>query len=360
VEPGQVAAPLLAWFERHGRKDLPWQRDPSPYRVWVSEIMLQQTRVAVVIPYFKRFITRFPCVTDLAEADLDEVLHLWSGLGYYARARNLHKAAAIIASEFQGHFPEDIRQVRELPGIGQSTAGAILSLALGQRHPILDGNVKRILARCFSVSGWPGRNEVLRRLWKLAEACTPTDRVGAYNQALMDLGATLCTRGRPNCGFCPLARGCRALARGEPTAFPESRPRKILPVRALRMLLVRNPVGEVLLERRPPAGIWGGLWSLPECGPHLDAVDWCRQHLGVSPHRVEKLPVRRHTFSHFHLDITPLRVELPHGSAVIADSGRGAWCDPHRPGTLGVAAPVARILRELADDLQIPEKGDTT
>lgn len=340
---------MLAWFEQYGRKDLPWQRDPSPYRVWVSEIMLQQTRVAVVLPYFELFLARFPSVADLAAADRDQVLYLWSGLGYYARARNLHRAAGLIVADYGGHFPHDIRRLQDLPGIGRSTAGAILSLALGQRHPILDGNAKRVLARCFAVPGWPGRGPVLRRLWELVEACTPKQEVRAYNQAIMDLGATLCTRHEPGCGRCPLAHGCMARLAGEPMAFPEPKPRTTLPVRDARLLVVRNPAGEVLLERRPPTGIWGGLWSLPECGPGQDAADWCRQHLGVLPHRVEVLPARRHTFSHFLLDIRPLQVELQSESEAVADVDRAFWCDPRRPSTVGLAAPIARILREITD-----------
>jgi len=351
VETDRIAGPLLAWFEQHGRKDLPWQRDPSPYRVWVSEIMLQQTQVAVVLSYFERFLARFPSLTDLAAADLDQVLHLWSGLGYYARARNLHRAAGLIVADHDGHFPHDIRQVRELPGIERSTAGAILSLALGQRHPILDGNAKRVLVRCFAVPGWPGRGAVQRRLWALAEACTPQIGARAYNQAMMDLGATLCTRHQPSCDRCPLAHGCMALRQGKPTAFPEPKPRTSLPVRKSRLLVVHNPAGEVLLEPRAPTGIWGGLWSLPECGPGQDVADWCRQRLGVVPRRVEMLPARRHTFSHFLLDIRPLRVELQSWPQVIADGDQTLWCDPRQPIALGLAAPVARILREITDTL---------
>lgn len=349
METEQLAASLLTWFDRHGRKDLPWQREPDPYRVWVSEIMLQQTRVAVVIPFFERFIARFPALKDLAEADRDEVLRLWSGLGYYARARNLHKAATVIMSKHGGRFPADIGKAMDLPGIGRSTAGAILSLALGQRHPILDGNAKRVLARCFAVPGWPGRTAVLRRLWELAEACTPRERVHSYNQAMMDLGATLCTRNRPSCGGCPLAHGCLALSQGAPTAFPEPKPHKTLPIRASRMLVVRNRAGEVLLERRPPAGVWGGLWSLPECGLRQDVADWCRQRLGVLPLRVEMLPGRRHSFSHFHLDIEPIQIELRSGYEAIVEDDRTLWCTAERRGELGLAAPIARILREIAD-----------
>lgn len=345
---------MLAWFEQYGRKDLPWQRDPSPYRVWVSEIMLQQTRVAIVLPYFERFLARFPSVADLAAADRDQVLYLWSGLGYYARARNLHRAAGLIVADYGERFPHDIRRLQDLPGIGRSTAGAVLSLALGQRHPILDGNAKRVLARCFAVPGWPGCGPVLRRLWELAEACTPKQEVRAYNQAIMDLGATLCTRHEPGCGRCPLAHGCMARLAGEPTAFPETKPRTTLPVRDARLLVVRNLAGEVLLERRPPTGIWGGLWSLPECGPGQDAVDWCRQHLGVLPNRVEALPARRHTFSHFLLDIRPLQVELQSESEALADVDQAFWCDPRQPSTVGLAAPIARILREITDTFPTP------
>jgi A/G-specific adenine glycosylase len=295
-------------------------------------------------------MARFPTLTDLAAAHQDEVLRLWSGLGYYARARNLHKAAGIIANDYDGRFPTDIRQVRELPGIGRSTAGAILSLAFGQHHPILDGNVKRVLARCFAVPGWPGRAAVLRRLWALAEACTPVDRVGPYNQAIMDLGSTLCTRHRPSCDVCPLARGCIALARGIADAFPESKRRKALPIREARMLVVKNAAGEILLERRPPFGIWGGLWSLPECDAGQDAAEWCLKRFGVLPSRVEMRPVRRHTFSHFHLEIRTLWVELQSESEGIADSHQVMWCDPGQSSSVGLAAPIARIMRDVAEN----------
>ena len=347
MDPDKIAPALLAWFDSCGRKDLPWQRDPTPYRVWVSEIMLQQTRVAVVIPYFERFLARFPTVTDLADADRDQVLHLWSGLGYYARARNLHETARRIAHEQGGLFPLDLAQLQGLPGIGRSTAGAILSLSQGRRHAILDGNVKRVLARCYAISGWPGRSAVLARLWELAEACTPWQRVAAYNQALMDLGATICIRSRPSCGRCPLAAGCQALAQGEPAAYPQPKPRRVLPVREIRMLLVANGAGEILLERRPPTGIWGGLWSLPECSPGVAPEDWCLEWLGVAANRVEKLGDRRHTFSHFHLDIRPLCIRLNGDPTVVADGDRLLWYHPGRPSPVGIAAPVTRLLREV-------------
>lgn len=344
---GPIAGPLLRWFDLHGRRDLPWQRDPTPYRVWVSEVMLQQTQVAVVIAYFERFVACFPSVARLAEAPCDAVLHLWSGLGYYARARHLHRAAGLIVAEHAGELPTDLVRLQALPGIGRSTAGAILSLALGQRHPILDGNVKRVLARCFAVPGWPGRSEVLRQLWDLAERCTPWEGVGSYNQAMMDLGATVCTRTAPGCASCPLADCCIALARGEVAAFPAPRPRRQIPVRETLMLLVRNPAGEVLLERRPPIGVWGGLWSLPECRPGSDPMGWCREHLGAIPARVEMLPSRRHCFSHFLLDIQPVQLDLASAPLGVAEGEHRFWYNPHCPDRVGLAAPVARLLAEL-------------
>ncbi len=339
-----LAEPLLAWFDRHGRKDLPWQRRATPYRVWVSEIMLQQTQVAVVIPYFERFVARFSEVEELACASLDEVLHLWSGLGYYARARHLHAAARQITERFGGRLPDDLGQLQSLPGIGRSTAGAILSLSLGQRHPILDGNVKRVLARYFGVSGWPGHRTVAERLWRLAEECTPTERVAAYNQAIMDLGATLCGRAAPACPRCPISTGCQALAGGRPTELPEPRPRRSRPIRRAQWLLVCGPDGEVLLERRPPVGLWGGLWVLPECPTDVGPDDWCERRLAVRPRRVEILPRRSHHFTHFRLDITPVKLELGGIPGQVGEGGGRVWYDPSAPLELGLAAPVARII----------------
>lgn len=347
MDPHRLAPLVLDWFERHGRKDLPWQRDIDPYRVWVSEVMLQQTQVAVVIPYFERFMVQLPTVASLATAPLDQVLHLWSGLGYYARARHLHRAAGLVLTRYGGELPQDLTELEALPGIGRSTAGAILSLALGQRQVILDGNVKRVLARVFAVPGWPGSGPILARLWDLAGSCTPAVGVAAYNQAMMDLGATLCTRAAPACGRCPLAAACAALGLGDPIAFPAPKPRREVPVREVSLLVLHNPVGEVLLERRPPAGVWGGLWSLPECATGSDPGEWCRQHLGLVPARVEKLKPRRHSFSHFRLDIRPLRVALDRHPTQVADADRYTWWDPRRPAHLGLPAPVARILSEL-------------
>ncbi len=340
---------VLGWFERGGRTQLPWQRQVTPYRVWVSEIMLQQTQVATVIPYFERFTRRFPRVDDLAAAPLDEVLHHWSGLGYYARARNLHRAANVVCDRFDGEFPDDLATMQSLPGVGRSTAAAILSLAMGQRQVILDGNVKRVLARHAAVSGWPGRAAVLNRLWELAEQVTPGERVAEYNQAMMDLGALVCTRARPACQSCPVSGDCVALRQHRPLDFPGKRPGKTLPVRPVRMLLLRDPAGAILLECRPPAGIWGGLWCLPEISVDADPLDWCADHLGQPARLARRLAPRRHTFSHFHLDIEPIEILLNEPGCRVLEGGGRLWYNPRGPEKVGLAAPVARLLDEVAD-----------
>lgn len=354
-----IAAPLLDWFDREGRKDLPWQRNPTPYRVWVSEIMLQQTQVAVVIPYYERFMARLPTLIHLAETPSDNVLALWSGLGYYARARNLHRAAQLIQALHGGRFPTDLAELQALPGIGRSTAGAILSLALGQRHPILDGNVKRVLARHFGVAGWPGQSSVLAELWRLAERQTPRERVGAYNQAMMDLGATLCTRSTPQCQRCPLRSDCLARHQGRQLELPQARPARTLPKRETQMLLARNGRGEILMERRPSAGIWGGLWSLPETAAGTDPADWCRERLGCTPLRLEILRPRRHTFSHFALSIRIAALWLAESRLEVADQGAVQWASLASIGSLGLPAPVRSII-ETADQPQSPNTRSAT
>ncbi|MFP5383114.1 MAG: A/G-specific adenine glycosylase [Gammaproteobacteria bacterium] len=349
------AARVLAWYDAHGRKDLPWQREPTPYRVWVSEIMLQQTQVATVLGYFDRFMARFPDVFVLAEAPIDDVLHLWTGLGYYARARNLHRAAARIATEFGGIFPRDIDTLASLPGIGRSTAGAILALAGGERAPILDGNVKRVLARFHAVDGDRNDTAVLRQLWQHAEAHTPHSRLREYTQAMMDLGATVCTRSKPRCSDCPLAAGCIARAQGNPQEYPgrRAKPRSV-PVRSALLLLLRDTDGQVLLERRPAAGLWGGLWSLPQCEDHSEVTAALAtrnlRELARAP-----LPAFRHTFSHFHLDISPLLVDVARPPSGIRDGDGQAWVAPADPGTLGLAAPVVRLLGALAPRARLPQ-----
>ncbi len=338
---------VLAWYERHGRKDLPWQHPATPYRVWLSEIMLQQTQVNTVIPYYSRFIERFPDIQTLARAPLDEVLHLWSGLGYYARARNLHAAARMICDHCGGEFPTRIEYLLKLPGVGRSTASAILALALGERHPILDGNVKRVLARYYAVAGWPGQAPVLQRLWELAETHTPLARVAQYTQAIMDLGATVCTRSSPRCKECPLERDCKAHRSGREMEFPAPRPKKTLPVRHTTFVIVQNPRGEVLLEQRPPAGIWGGLWSFPECPAGTDPTHWCQKELGYAVQRTQYGPLLEHTFSHFRLLITPVYVQVQERALRVMESRPALWYKNIDPTPLGLAAPVAKLIKSL-------------
>lgn len=348
LSPEEFSAAVLDWFDRHGRKNLPWQQDISAYRVWVSEIMLQQTQVSTVIPYFNRFMQSFPAVTDLAAAPVDEVLHLWTGLGYYARARNLHKCAGIVAAEFDAEFPRTVQQLSELPGIGRSTAGAICSIAYGGATAILDGNVKRVLARFHAVSGWPGKSDVLKQLWHHAETYTPQRRNGDYTQAMMDLGATICTRGKPACGICPLNTACAGFARGKPTDYPGKKPKKALPVRQVQMLMLRNPAGEMLLQQRPPQGIWGGLWSFPELGAEQSTEQYCLAQ-GLQCAETERWDSYRHTFSHFHLDITPVLLQLQREPERVMAAGQALWYNVRQPRALGLAAPVKRLLEKLAE-----------
>ena len=340
----EFAAALLRWYAQDGRKHLPWQRDRTAYRVWVSEIMLQQTQVATVAGYYERFMARFPDVRSLASAPLDEVLHLWSGLGYYARARNLHRAAQAIVQRHDGTLPATLDEVMALPGIGRSTAGAILALSRGERHPILDGNVKRVLARYFGVEGYPGEPSVEKRLWALADACTPADGVDAYTQAIMDLGATVCTRANPACLLCPVNADCVARTGERQHAFPAPRPRKPRPHREA-WLVVASRGREVLLERRPPSGLWGGLWAFPEFPTRAHAVQWCIEHLAspAVPRAGEPLD---HAFSHFDYAMTPLFVECDGTNAVAAhDADRYRWYDTDAPAQLGLPKPVATLLQ---------------
>jgi A/G-specific adenine glycosylase len=341
---------LLTWFDQHGRKHLPWQQDISHYRVWVSEIMLQQTQVATVIGYYARFMARFPDINALAAASQDEVLHLWTGLGYYARARNLHKTAQRLHSEHNGQFPDDLDGLIALPGIGRSTAGAITSIAGGGRAPILDGNVKRVLARCFGIHGWPAQTQVARQLWALAEQLTPQQRVADYTQAIMDLGATLCTRSRPRCDMCPFVAECIAATTDQVSAFPGKKPKKVIPIRTTCMLLHENSRGEFLLEKRPSQGLWGGLWGFPEIAPEK-----LEQHLadqGLQRQRSPHLTDFRHTFSHFHLDITPVHVIYdPAVSHLevdrVSELEIHTWYALQAPAEIGLTRPVTRIFEQL-------------
>jgi A/G-specific adenine glycosylase len=335
---------LLQWYRRSGRHDLPWQQNPTAYRVWISEIMLQQTQVSTVIPYYIRFMQAFPDVNQLAEADVDEVLHLWTGLGYYARARNMHKSAIIVCQEFNAELPEDLDALISLPGIGRSTAGAILSLSGDQSVAILDGNVKRVLARYHRVEGWPGNKAVENRLWQIAEDYTPKQNAGEYTQAIMDLGATLCTRSRPQCDACPIKRGCQAEKENLQHLYPGKKPKKTLPVRQTVFAMVENADGAVLLEKRPPSGVWGGLWGFPECSEENELIDWLASDRGYVTDVSCQHSVVRHTFSHFHLDITPVKLRLVSTKNRIEDKTEECWYKPDGGLKLGMAAPVKKLI----------------
>jgi A/G-specific adenine glycosylase len=339
-----LAPRLLEWFAHSGRHDLPWQQDRTPYRVWVSEIMLQQTQVATAIPYYTAFMQRFPDVGTLAAAPLDEVLHRWSGLGYYARARNLQRAAQLVVVRHQGLFPGTLEALMQLPGIGRSTAGAILALSRDERFAILDGNVKRVLARCFGVEGHPGQPAVVRRLWEIAEACTPLRQVRDYTQAIMDLGATVCTRTRPACLLCPLQADCVARLENAQAQIPAAKPRAPRAAREAWMVVATRGDFKVLLERRPPQGLWGGLWGLPEFPTRAHAVQWTRERLtGASaPERAATLA---HAFSHFDLQIVPLLVRCQGKAQELRDDDRYRWYDVREPLRIGLPKPIATIIQ---------------
>ena len=339
-----LASRLLAWFDAHGRHDFPWQRDRTPYSVWVSEILLQQTQAATVIPFYERFMQRFPTVAALAAAPLDDVLAHWAGLGYYARARNLWRAARIVMEEHGGEVPTTFDALHALPGIGRSTAGAILAQAHGQRWPILDGNVKRVLARYHAVAGWPGLPAVANELWRHAETHTPHERVADYTQAIMDLGATLCARSRPACTVCPLASDCASCRAGTQALYPAPRPRRERTQRQVAVLVVRAPDGRVLLERRPASGIWGGLYSLPELPAEDSPREWCARMLGAAVAAERALATIEHAFSHFDLDLNPRLLELAVSPSTIMDRDDWHWCQPGAKLDVGVPAPVAALL----------------
>lgn len=341
-----VATRLLEWYDQHGRHNLPWHEDRTPYRVWVSEIMLQQTQVTTVIPYFQAFMERFPGVRALASAPVDDVLSHWSGLGYYARARNLHTAAQQVVEYHGGEFPADQQQLEALTGIGRSTAAAILAQAFQRKATILDGNVKRVLARYHAVPGWPGKTSVLSQLWECAEQHTPDDRIRDYTQAIMDLGAMVCTRSRPDCQSCPLGSDCEANAKDEQHLYPGSKPKKAKPEKTTWMVILENSNGEILLERRPPSGIWGGLWSLPELDPAYqpeELADACEQTFGFDCSQPELIEGFRHTFSHYHLHIQPARLNVAQTSK-IADADTYQWIHRDQALSLGLPAPIRSLL----------------
>ncbi len=340
------AQKILDWFDNHGRKNLPWQHPIEPYRVWLSEIMLQQTQVETVIPYFNTFVERFADVNSLAAAELDQVLHLWTGLGYYARARNLHKCAQQVLKEHKGSFPSDPEQLQKLPGIGRSTAAAIASIAFEKPAAILDGNVKRVLARYHAVEGWPGKSQVADTLWQHAEKHMPAARCRDYTQALMDLGATLCTRSRPACSICPLNAQCLANKQGNPTAYPGKKPKKDMPIKSVQMLIVKNKQGEILLQQRPPTGIWGGLWSFPELEPGENAAEQIKQQFGEII-TLSEWDTMRHTFSHYHLDIVPVLAEIGQSKLCVKEGSEHTWYRLDAPMAIGLAAPVKKLLNKI-------------
>lgn len=318
----------------------------DPYRVWLSEIMLQQTQVSTVVPYFERFVSRFPDLPSLAAANENDVLALWSGLGYYSRARHLHATARAVVADYGGRFPDDVERLARLPGIGRSTAAAIAALAFGRRAAILDGNVKRVLARHAGVSGWPGERSVEAALWLLAEARLPSRDIEAYTQGMMDLGALVCTRARPACASCPVAADCVARGEGRVGELPAARPKKVLPERHVQMLLLLDR-GELMLEKRPARGVWGGLWSLPELEPGADPVLHCRERLGVAPTAHSRLPRLSHGFTHFRLHIEPVRVELAPGRA--SRPGQ-IWLPPADALDAALPAPVRKLVARLVAD----------
>jgi A/G-specific adenine glycosylase len=336
------AVRVVAWQRQHGRNDLPWQRNRDPYAVWVSEIMLQQTQVATVIPYYERFMDRFPAVAALADASLDEVMRCWSGLGYYSRARNLHRAATVVMSGYDGVFPRDAASLAELPGIGRSTAAAVAALAYGERCAILDGNVKRVLCRYFAIEGDPASSSVERSLWALAERLAPEKDIARYTQGMMDIGATVCTRHRPRCQVCVLARDCVARRTGRVEELPQARKRKPVPERSVAMLLLQH-AGQVLLEKRPQTGIWGGLWSLPEAAPEEDIEAVCLRRFGARGIEVAALPGLVHGFTHFRLRIQPWRIVV--GSLQIGSGEPGlVWLSLEEARGAALPVPVRKIL----------------
>ncbi|NCT67965.1 MAG: A/G-specific adenine glycosylase [Rhodanobacteraceae bacterium] len=343
------APALLAWYDRHGRKDLPWQQARNAYRVWLSEVMLQQTQVRTVIPYFERFVAALPTLADLAAAPEDQVLALWSGLGYYSRARNLQRSARLCVEQHGGELPRDLEALSALPGIGRSTAAAILAQAFGERHAILDGNVRRVLARWHGVFGWPGASATQRALWQHADAHTPHARVADYTQAIMDLGATLCTRSKPRCADCPVASGCVAWRDGLTGVLPQPKPRRDLPTRATTMLVVRDASGRVLLERRPPTGVWARLWSLPEVDDATDAAGHLHARYGVRVDGGMPLAPFVHTFSHYHLAVTPALFAGARTTPHIADGAEHDWYAGAELAALGLPAPVRRLLEKLEE-----------
>ena len=337
---------LLKWFDLHGRNNLPWQDNRTPYRVWISEIMLQQTQVNTVIPFFKRFMESYPDINSLSNASKEQVMHHWTGLGYYARARNLHKMSHIIQEKYNGSIPLDFNELVQLPGIGRSTAGAILALSDNQKYAILDGNVKRVLARYHAVSGWPGLTKVEKKLWGLSEKHLPSERFADFTQAIMDLGATLCIRSKPQCQICPLTRNCKARIKKKMEQYPGKKKSNPKPHKQTIMIIVIAGA-KVLLEKRPDSGIWGGLFSFPEVDKNQTIENWCETRLKKIKKTVSKKSTISHTFSHFKLDINPIEVRLGISSCKLDLYENEYWYDLDQPSEIGLAAPIKKLLQEV-------------
>lgn len=339
----QFSHPLLQWFAVNGRQNLPWQLPRTPYRVWISEIMLQQTQVQTVIPYFERFMQRFPNLSDLARANEDEVLSLWSGLGYYSRARNLHQTAKIMMDQYDGVVPDDYQLLKELPGIGPSTAAAILSQAFNQPVAILDGNVKRVLTRFFMIKGYPEQAQVKKTLWDLANSCMPNENCANYTQAIMDLGALCCTSKNPNCTHCPLQNSCLAFKFKEQHLYPTKKIKKPIPIQCQQFLVLYNEQGHIYLEKRPPTGLWGGLWCLPSLDEEDCPLDFIRLNYDLSGETPQPLITFKHRFSHFHLEINALSIKTKILGNKLAEQ-QGQWFEKERIDSLGLAQPTSKIL----------------
>lgn len=350
MKPSKFQYQMLTWFDLHGRKHLPWQQNKTAYRVWISEIMLQQTQVNTVIPYFERFMQSLPNLLTLANATEDEVLHLWTGLGYYSRARNLHRTAKIIVEKFAGKFPNTLEHLTALPGIGPSTAGAILAIAFNQCATILDGNVKRVLARFHGITQPINEKNIEKKLWELATIYTPKQRVADYTQAMMDLGATVCIRSKPQCTLCPLIKNCTAYVQNITTLIPQKKIARILPIRAATLLILKKDK-QILLRKRPPTGVWGGLWSLPEM---IDPPDkaiiqrFCLQHFQIAVSEYQTLTAFRHTFSHYHLDIFPILINIRRMPRIIMEDEQQIWYNLNKPQSVGLPKPIQMIMETLA------------
>lgn len=351
----QFSNPLLTWFDCHGRKDLPWQHPRSAYRVWISEIMLQQTQVKTVIPYFNRFMESFPDIWHLAQAPEDKILAHWSGLGYYSRARNLSKTAKIICEQYRGEFPTELTQLISLPGVGPSTAAAIVSQAFNKQAAILDGNVKRVLCRYFLVEGWPEQSAIKKHLWQLATQCMPAQRCADYTQAIMDLGATCCTTRHPDCSNCPLQKTCLANLHNKVAQYPYKKLRKVLPTKQQQFLLLHTADNRIYLEKRPPIGLWGGLW----CVPSIEMTDCPTEHIeknyALKSLQTHELLNIKHSFSHFHLHIKAIAVQVA-ASNLIAECP-GKWFKTTEVDQLGLAKPVSNMISHFLETLTPPSSG---